>query len=141
MKTPDEIKKALACDCDWPDCEGCAYAEKVIDEEFGELTRYHCSQVYKDALAYIQHLESRLSEAGLKLNPLERQGLYGKYTVINNATGKRVEDCFVLRPFKDPVAWKTVRFYADHTDNKQLATDLYKWAAPLPLNAKDGADA
>lgn len=63
MKTPDEIKKALACDCDGPDCEGCGYAEKVIDEEFGELTLYHCSQIYKDALEYIQQLEAGIDHA------------------------------------------------------------------------------
>ncbi len=133
MKKPEEIKKGMeVCATLDGDCENCPYDGLQI---------FCAGRLRKDALAYIQQLESRLSEAGLELNPLKRQGLYGKYTVINNATGKRAEDCFVLRPFKDPVAWKTVRFYADHTDNKQLAIDLYKWTTPLPANAKEDEDA
>lgn len=129
MKPPEEIKKGLGvCGGLDGDCENCPYDDQTI---------YCSDRLMRDGLAYIQQLESHLSEAGLELNPLERQGLYGKYTVINNATGKRAEDCFVLRPFKDPVACKAVRFYADHTDNKQLAVDLYKWTASLPLNAKE----
>ena len=62
MKKPEEIKKALACVCERPDCENCAYAEKVNDEEFGKTLRFHCSEIYADALAYIQQLESRLAQ-------------------------------------------------------------------------------
>ena len=132
MKTPDEIKKGLALHEKAGKCNECPYTNAT---EF----KKSCFQIVaSDALAYIQQLESRIAQAGFELNPLERQGLYGKYTVINNATGKAVEDCFVLLPFKDPVAWKAVRFYADHTDKKQLAIDLYKWTAPQPLNAKEG---
>ena len=62
MKKPEEIKKALACVCERPDCENCSYAEKVNDEEFGKTLRFHCSEIYADALAYIQQLESRLAQ-------------------------------------------------------------------------------
>ena len=62
MKTPKDIKKALACDSDWPDCENCVYAEKVNNEEFGEMLKFHCSEIYEDALAYIQPLETRLAQ-------------------------------------------------------------------------------
>lgn len=62
MKTPDEIKKALTCDCDWPDCEDCAYATKVEDKEFGEILQFHCSEIYKDAYDLIIQLESRLAQ-------------------------------------------------------------------------------
>lgn len=62
MKSPKDIKKALACVCDGPDCEECAYAEKVNDEKFGEVLLFHCSENYKDALEYIQKLESRLAQ-------------------------------------------------------------------------------
>ena len=127
MKTPEEIKKGLGLHVSTLHCD-CICPYDGWNAETGSCIQ----RLMNDTVAYIQQLESRLSEAGLELNPLERQGLYGKYTVINNATGKRVEDCFVLRPFKDPVAWEAVRFYADHTDNKQLAVDLYKWTAPLP---------
>lgn len=51
MKTPDEIKKGLACDTQR--CDGCPYDEII---ECGVA-------VQEDALAYIQQLESRLAQA------------------------------------------------------------------------------
>ncbi|MBR4930401.1 MAG: hypothetical protein IKZ00_06320 [Bacteroidaceae bacterium] len=64
MKTPEEIKKGLGC-CfadNQHDCKNCAYAEMVKDEEFGETFFYHCGEIDKDALAYIQQLETELDD-------------------------------------------------------------------------------
>lgn len=63
MKTPDDIKKALTCSCDMPDCENCAYVTKVNDDKFGEVLHFHCSKVYMDAYELICQLESRLAQA------------------------------------------------------------------------------
>lgn len=62
MKTPEEIKKGLTCVCDTPDCEKCAYATKVNDDEFGEILQFHCSQIYEDAYDLICQLEQRLAQ-------------------------------------------------------------------------------
>lgn len=48
MKTPEEIKKGLACDA--PGCEGCPYADIV---ECG-------ASVQEDALEYIRQLEDAI---------------------------------------------------------------------------------
>ena len=54
------------------------------------------------------------------------QGLYNKYTVINNETGREVEDwCFVLKPSKDPAAKVALKAYANATENESLRNDLY----------------
>lgn len=65
MRTPKDIKKAMACDCDGPDCENCAYVETINDEKFCEMLRFHCSEIYKDALEYIQRLESSLAQVAM----------------------------------------------------------------------------
>ena len=42
-------------------------------------------------------------------------------------TGERIENCFVLRPDKDHAAVEALRAYAEATDNKTLADDIYNW--------------
>ena len=69
--------------------------------------------------------------------PPSQRGLYGKYTVIKNETGETVDDCFVLRPNKDPAALKALQIYADFTDDKQLAEDLYKWIEAAKKDVKE----
>ena len=55
------------------------------------------------------------------------EGLTQKYTVFKNGTGERVENCFVLRPDKDPAAVAALRAYSEATDNKSLASDIINW--------------
>ena len=55
------------------------------------------------------------------------QGLYSKYTVINNCTGLEVYDCFVLKPMKDETARLALLYYADICDNESLANDIKSW--------------
>lgn len=62
------------------------------------------------------------------LHPIDAyKGLKAKYLVFKADTGKRVENCFVLRPDKDPAAVKAIRTYASATDNETLADDIYNW--------------
>lgn len=52
-------------------------------------------------------------------------GLYSKYDVVKD--GETVEDCFVLRPDRDPAARVALRAYANTTDDLRLASDLREW--------------
>lgn len=57
------------------------------------------------------------------------KGLYNKYTIIKNETGKKVTDrCFVLKPDQDPAAREALRTYAKATKNEELAKDLLRLA-------------
>jgi len=54
------------------------------------------------------------------------KGLYEKYTVINNKTGKQIEGMvFVLLPDHDVVALKALETYVEYTDNVFLKEDLH----------------
>ena len=57
----------------------------------------------------------------------EYEGLKRKYIVLKADTGELVENCFVLRPDKDPAARAALRAYAEATENKQLANDITNW--------------
>ena len=62
------------------------------------------------------------------LHPIDAyKGLKAKYLVFKANTGERVDNCFVLRPDKDPAAVAALRAYAATTDNKILAEDIYNW--------------
>ena len=62
------------------------------------------------------------------LHPVDAyKGLKAKYIVFKADTGEKVENCFVLRPGKDPAAVKAIRTYASATDNETLAEDIYNW--------------
>lgn len=56
-----------------------------------------------------------------------QEGLKEKFLVFKADSGERVENCFVLRPDKDPVAVRALRAYAGITPNRELAKDIYKW--------------
>lgn len=58
------------------------------------------------------------------------EGLKAKYIVRKVDTGEPVENCFVLRPEKDPAAATAIRVYAANTDNETLASDLIEWVGP-----------
>lgn len=62
------------------------------------------------------------------------KGLYVKYNVFKVADGSVVNDCFVLRPDRDPAAVAALRAYAAATENKGLAADIMRWVGEeLPL--------
>ena len=57
----------------------------------------------------------------------EYAGLKSKFLVFKADTGERIENCFVLRPDKDCAAVEALRAYAEATENKTLAEDIYNW--------------
>lgn len=60
------------------------------------------------------------------LHPVDAyEGLKAKYLVFKADTGEKVENCFILRPDKDAAAVEALRAYANATDNKTLAEDIY----------------
>lgn len=62
----------------------------------------------------------------------EQKGLYAKYMVIKVVDGTVIENCFILRPDKDPAAVKALQAYAAATENKVLANDIYAWVG-MPM--------
>lgn len=58
---------------------------------------------------------------------LQEDGLKVKYEVRKKESGELVDNCFVLRPGKDPAAIKALLKYADSTENKELSNDIIKW--------------
>ncbi len=67
----------------------------------------------------------------------EKDGLKAKYHVFKANTGEIVNNCFVLRPDKDPAAIAAIQVYASTTSNKDLASDLIQWVGaeqPLTLD-------
>lgn len=62
------------------------------------------------------------------LHPIDAyKGLKEKYLVFKADTRKKVDNCFVLRPGRDPAATEALRAYAYATDNETLAEDIYNW--------------
>lgn len=70
---------------------------------------------------------------------IEYRGLYDKYTVINNKTGKEVEGCFVLRPNKDSHAFWAVFEYASRCkeENPILSEQLFRWLDRIDKDERD----
>ncbi|KZS45723.1 hypothetical protein AWU65_07250 [Paenibacillus glucanolyticus] len=61
-----------------------------------------------------------------------KPGLYDKYTVIDNDTGRAVDgSCFVLRPGKDAAAVGALLQYVELTPNTELAMDITRWLSRL----------
>ena len=62
------------------------------------------------------------------LHPIDAyKGLKAKYLVFKADTGEKVDNCFILRPDKEPAAVEGLRAYARTTDNETLADDIYNW--------------
>jgi len=80
------------------------------------------------------------------LSPIDAyKGLKRKFLVFKSGTGEMVENCFVLRPDKDPAAVEALRAYARATDNATLSADIINWVGegeerrwmPLPEPVKE----
>ncbi len=77
------------------------------------------------ATAALQEQENLLSAF---LAPIDcYNGLKRKFLIFKSDTGEMIENCFVLRPDKDPAAVEALRAYASATDNETLAKDIYNW--------------
>lgn len=70
----------------------------------------------------------------------KQKGLYNKYMVVKVVDGTVIENCFILRPDKDPAAVKALQAYAAAADNGRLAYDIWAWVGrPLqkPLTREE----
>lgn len=93
------------------------YSDHTEDEYIADMLLDNGVTVGVDAKPLKQYLTQIDEYAGLKL----------KFLVFKSDTGERIENCFVLRPDKDPAAVEALRAYAEATDNKTLADDIYNW--------------
>ena len=109
-------------------------ARKLIEDaprvDAVDLPHWATERAYKNG--YEQGKKDVMATVGKPLaeylHPIDNYaGLKGKYLVFKADTGERVENCFVLRPDKDTAAVEALRTYANATENKTLADDIYNW--------------
>lgn len=114
---------------DEPEITPAKYTVAGEERYWGHMTCSNPECGSHSPLVYGKHPEDVAKEAiaAALRRPMQKQGLYGKYTVIKNETGETVGDCFVLRPMKDEAAVKSLQAYAAATDDAQLRDDLYAW--------------
>lgn len=93
------------------------YSDHTEDEYIADMLMDNGVTVGVDTRPLKQYLTQIDEYAGLKL----------KFLVFKADTGERIENCFVLRPDKDHAAVEALRAYAEATDNKTLADDIYNW--------------
>lgn len=98
MKTPDEIKKALeCCGADKP-CGECPYRPEV-DSCIGMITR--------DALDYIQQLESQVADLGKKgIRPVLHNGCNGCKWADRGEHDEPCVQCCGTQPRRLPDLWE-----------------------------------
>jgi hypothetical protein len=67
---------------------------------------------------------------------LPEKGLYGKYTIWNNDTGREVHGGYFVLKLTDPHARKAVETYAESCkeDNPELSADLMAWLRELRVS-------
>ena len=121
---------------------GCQYSARFVDR----LAAYENTGLMPGEVAELQALlqgcESKKSAEWVRLQELaeadkdgrvivtgepsddKRDGLRQKYRVYKAKDNTPVEDCFVLRPEKDPAARIALEAYAKATDNKALSEDI-----------------
>ncbi len=58
---------------------------------------------------------------------MSEKEIYSKYIVTHTDGRPDGDDCFVLRPDKDPAAVMALQVYAMFTDNAQLSHDITEW--------------
>lgn len=122
--------------------DGCQYNARFVDR----LAAYENTGLMPGEVAELQALlqgcESKKSAEWERLQELaeadkagrvivtgapsddKRDGLRQKYRVYKAKDNTPVEDCFVLRPEKDPAARIALEAYAKATDNKALSEDI-----------------
>lgn len=99
-------------------CKGCEY-EKIRE--------CHCACIVDHLIANgVTVQDGKPLEEFLHLVDAYK-GLKAKYLVFKADTGKVVDNCFILCPDKDAAAVEALRAYANATDNKTLAEDIYRW--------------
>lgn len=126
--------RALAESCGEDSCaDACAeYGEKnctgcPIEEAITRLAAYEDTGLTPEEVA---ELAEAKQEGRLILPPCDEndyRGLKVKYRVFKVRNNEPIENCFVLRPDKDPAARAALECYANKTPNDQLAWDILKW--------------
>jgi hypothetical protein len=119
------------------------YEDIGSPEEFAELARakvewesseYGIEALGSEAKNIIELLIAK-AEGRLVVLPDTKlsayEGLKRKYIVFKVSDHSLVEDCFVLRPEKDPAAVKALKVYAKACDNSALSRDIKEWLAAL----------
>lgn len=121
-------------------CKQLKTAKAEAIKEFAEKIRETTEFQYEYYLCNI--IDDLVKEMVAELPPCKTEkndGLYSKYTVVNNSTGELVTDCFVLKPLKDKTARKALLFYADNCKTPQLSADIKEWLQELKeMRANNG---
>lgn len=87
-----------------------------------------CEEACRLGAAALREQEKLDSPLSAFLAPMDSyKGLKRKFLVFRSDTGEMIENCFVLRPGKDPAAVAALRAYAEATDNDTLAADIISW--------------
>jgi len=99
----------------------------------------HCVSCLAGVGCYTDLLEAkkefeRIYKIKGNLMSRDKDGLRIKYNVYKVANGSLINNCFVLRPDKDPAAVEALKRYAETTENLQLAEDIRKWIATPNVN-------
>lgn len=130
-----EIKKMISalevCADDEIICPACELYDKECDGTFDGpvFLMREAAKMLEAQQKRIAELETEKSRPLVEfLMPMdEYRGLKRKFLVFRSDTGERIENCFVLRPDKDPAAVEALRAYARVTDSKELSADIYNW--------------
>ena len=110
QRTPEEIKKGLECGF----CHECPY-----DNDEQETVEECARQVHKDAIAYIQQLESRLAQAERERDAAVRDcARFPCYTCAEKENGDFCPQCRTTGTFRA----------------------LHEWRGPCPENTKEASD-
>lgn len=100
---------------------------EIIQNSVGGCAR-HWAEIIADGLIAHGVTVQEMKPLEAFLHPVDAyKGLKAKYLVFKADTGKQVDNCFILRPDKDPAAVEALRAYASATDNETLAEDIYNW--------------
>ncbi len=100
--------------------------------------RLYCSELIADHLIANGVTVQNGKPLEAFLHPIDAyKGLKAKYLVFKADTGEKVDNCFILRPGKDPAAIEALRAYASATDNEILAEDIYNWVGKGKQEAPD----
>jgi len=88
-----------------------------------------------DKMSFEQLREKVCKEVeAAKAQANDYEGLKIKYRVFKAEDNTPVENCFVLRPDKDPAAIMALEAYAIFTDNAQLSHDIMEWVNKIEGN-------
>ena len=128
MKTNEIIAALRYCQLSQhTDCWGCP--ANIGDSSCLDVLHKDAADALEAQQKRIKELEAeRAKPLTAFLSPIDAyKGLKRKFLVFKSDTGEIVENCFVLRPGKDPAAVEALRAYARATDNATLSADIVNW--------------